>query len=192
MQLNPVKYFRPSDNDPSKDNEMRNKYGKTLKSYQMVHGISKSRSVCAYSLFLNDHCMGRKQFKQFIRNHKQFPSFVQAKLLPNRAGNANDAVTEIAETFSRIHTCSVCGRLATNKCGECLATYYCDTECQKEDWSKHQVNCQTLKQELYFLRLQPPIQEYFEAKYKKPVVSFHTFMKVIKRKCYELTYNREW
>jgi len=34
-----------------------------------------------------------------------------------------------------------CGKKADKKCGKCLNKYYCSTECQKENWSKHKLNC---------------------------------------------------
>ena len=154
------------------------------------NGLEIHHNMVAYIRFQKDNCLRRKQFKQFIRNQKEFPSFLQSYLLKNGAGI--NVVTKIAETFKRIHTCCSCGKQATNKCGECLATYYCDIACQMEDWPKHQVNCQNLKQDMCFLRLQPPIQEFFMVKYKRSVVSFNTFMKVIKRKCYQVTFNKEW
>ena len=175
-QLNPVSHFGQFDYVPSPEDE------RTLERNLMANG----NALSSYIRFLETHCMGRKQFKKFIRNHKQFPSF-----LAHLNGHHAFSVEVIAETFKRIHTCRACGRMAYNKCGECLAYYYCDIDCQERDWPQHQYNCHTWKQDLYFLRLQPPIQECFEARYKKPVVSFNTFMKMTKRKCYQVTYKKD-
>ena len=34
-----------------------------------------------------------------------------------------------------------CGKLGVKKCSRCHTQYYCDTSCQRKDWSKHKVNC---------------------------------------------------
>ena len=40
--------------------------------------------------------------------------------------------------------CSYCHKAAEKKCSACKLFYYCDKDCQKNDWKYHKHYCKTL------------------------------------------------
>jgi hypothetical protein len=46
-----------------------------------------------------------------------------------------------AEKRRRCEQCDTTTSRAMYKCGICKTTYYCDSECQKADWQRHELVC---------------------------------------------------
>ena len=45
--------------------------------------------------------------------------------------------------------CNVCGVLAAKYCSNCCSVYYCSEKCQKGDWKKHKLECNSLAEERF-------------------------------------------
>lgn len=39
--------------------------------------------------------------------------------------------------------CNVCGKNASNVCGNCRSTSYCSKQCQNKDWKNHSIECKS-------------------------------------------------
>lgn len=50
-------------------------------------------------------------------------------------------MADISETPSKI--CNACKKEDTEllRCGKCKQSYYCNIDCQKQDWATHRINC---------------------------------------------------
>lgn len=45
--------------------------------------------------------------------------------------------TVTTTTNSKTSNCALCSKEATKRCSRCKSTWYCSTECQKQDWKNH-------------------------------------------------------
>ena len=91
-------------------------------------------------------------------NHPLASSSFGRKAEMSFINDRNTAVNPMKQTTqsSTGSPCACCQKATTNKCGGCLGapaygqspakrTFYCSTQCQKTDWSRHKAECKALQ-----------------------------------------------
>jgi hypothetical protein len=59
--------------------------------------------------------------------------------------SSTTATTSTDPIFLAEDGCTVCGKKASQLCGQCQASRYCSKECQQTDWNLHKFLCGTYK-----------------------------------------------
>lgn len=78
-----------------------------------------------------------KRLRLFLQDEKVTREVIPRKFLSILGGRFQ---TSSEATEFQKKQCP-CGKLGVKKCSRCHTQYYCDTSCQRKDWSKHKVNC---------------------------------------------------
>lgn len=79
----------------------------------------------------------RKKDKMFRSEFRQFHSGVHHHILPK------DSMPVLPP-----HKCATCGKSTKSKCSRCTQAYYCDRDCQRQDYKKHHPSCKEWATEL--------------------------------------------
>ena len=114
--------------------------------------------------------------KKSFSEMKDFTSFLCA-LTDEK--NPRDRVFEICYSYWLFRCCHFCARKGTSlKCAGCKTVYYCNTNCQTQDWAKHQEVCLSARQGYELLYGKPPkILSLSDDDQDQRVVGFRSFRK---------------
>ena len=124
--------------------------------------------------------ISKRDCKKVIKNHRNFRQFFMTM-----ADIELKYVNSVTTFYMGRKCCKNCERNRCEyKCGNCLAVYYCDVVCQTVDWKYHQKECSNAKFEFDNIYNKQPlrIESYFQGMYKRKIISFRKFKKLVSRK----------
>ena len=136
--------FRYVSNPPAREAmtiNIRNQFLQTSFDEEDFLEVDRSNhlEVKAYAKFLNQYQVDKKTAKNiFKEQRKNWPKFL--KFL---GWEHCDIILTIIESYILTHACSSkkCDDFAKLVCSKCRGFFYCNEVCQREDFKRHQANC---------------------------------------------------
>ena len=110
-------------------------YMSSLKWYQVYFK--------AYVNFVSKYPITEDGCKKLIRNIDNLPKFCMETL----DWDSPHCIYRVVADFLKFHFCGKpdCGGFSTKKCSVCQSIHYCSAECQREDFQRHETNCDYYK-----------------------------------------------
>ena len=110
-------------------------YMSSLKWYQVYFK--------AYVNFVAKYPITEDGCKKLIRNIDNLPKFCMETL----DWDSPHCIYRVVADFLKFHFCGKpdCGGFSTKKCSVCQSIHYCSAECQREDFQRHETNCDYYK-----------------------------------------------
>ena len=119
-----------------KINTIYDNHGFGIRSDMMVEDTPLDTSVL----------MSPKGWEQKIYYDNNKQQFMDPICKDNYCHNNQSALSSSAsvEKNGNDAFCSYCRKKCTSNCGQCFVTKYCNKKCQRDDWSQHKKECQSI------------------------------------------------
>ena len=152
--------------------------------------------VSAYATWLNKSCGVSlllletsycKDFYEYLKESEEFiPEFC------TWAGIDQDTLTGVREIDLEEHKCASCQAPSKTKCKACNSIYYCNQDCQKNNWTEHQEDCELLQERVYFQMQQAEeVKKICQSFGFKSIISFTDFQKAARKRIMEELASKE-